>query len=197
MDSSEIEKELSMSYSGLVEYLLWKYGKVEGDYFVTEACKTKNKKITRANEGLIVHHIDEDKAIMLSDTRWAVANPFEYQKADRLVYCNIMEHLILHIKIVEEPKPKGANALEDQGIGGAVNFICPQLNDFYNGYEFKREVDKKRMGPIANNFDDYIKVLNYLLRVVEKNPRYSFFITRERLSEGWDRQIVYKVYGEL
>lgn len=186
-----------MSYSDLVEYLLWKYGKVEGDYFVTEACKTKNKKITRANEGLIVHHIDEDKAIMLSDTRWAVANPFEYQKADRLVYCNIMEHLILHIKIVEEPKPKGANALEDQGIGGAVNFICPQLNDFYNGYEFKREVDRKRMEPIANNFDDYIKVLNYLLRVVEKNPRYSFFITRERLSEGWDRQIVYKVYGEL
>lgn len=197
MKSIEIEKELSMSYSELVDYLLKKYGKVNGDYFVTEACKTKNKKITRAGEGLIIHHIDEDKAIMLSDTRWAVANPFEYQKADRLVYCNIMEHLILHIKIVEEPKPDRANRLEDQGIGGAINFICPQLNDFYNGFDYKREVDKKRMEPIADNFDDYIKILNYLLEVVEKNARYSFFVTKERISQGWNGSIIHKVYDEL
>ena len=108
----------------------------------------------------------------------------EYQKADRLVYCNIMEHLILHIKIVEEPKPDGANRLEDQGIGGAINFICPQLNDFYNGFDYKREVDKKRMEPIADNFDDYIKILHYLLEVVKKNARYSLVVTKERISQA-------------
>lgn len=197
MDSTEIEKQLSMSYSDLVEYLLKKYGKVDGDYFVTETCKSKNKKISRGSEGLVIHHIDEDKAIMLSNPRWAIANPFEYQKADRLVYCNIMEHLILHIKIVEEPRPMGANILEAQGVGGAVEFICPQLNDFYNGYEFKREVDKKKLEIVANNFDDYIKVLHYLLNVAEKKPQYSFYITKENLAKGWDGGIVSKVYNEL
>ena len=197
MNSSEIEKELSMSYSDLVGYLLEKYGKVGGDYFLNESCRSKNAKIRRTAEGLIVHHIDEDKAIMLSDTRWAIANPFEYQKADRLVYCNIMEHLILHIKIVEEPKPKGANALQDQGIGGAINFICPQLNSFYNGYEFKREFERKEMELIADNFEDYIKVLRYLWIVIENNPKYSFFITKDRLTQGIDKEIVDKVYDEL
>ena len=197
MKSEEVNKELAMSYNELVDYLIKKYGRVSGDYFVNESCKTKNNKITRSKEGLLIHHIDEDKAIMLSDSKWAVNNPFEYQKADRLVYCNILEHLILHIKIVEEPKPKGARILEDQGIGGAVNFICPQLNDFYNGYEYKRETDKIKFSLVADNFEDYINVLRYLRNIVKKDARYSLFISDERLASGWDEQVIEKIYSEL
>lgn len=197
MKREEIERELSMSYNELVDYLLKKYGKAEGDYFVSESCKTRNKKIARTQEGLVIHHIDEDKAIMLSNTKFAVANPFEYQKADRLVYCNILEHLILHIKIMEEPKPEGANSFEIQGIGGAIGFICPQLNDFYNGYEFKREVDKIKLGLVADNFEDYINVLHYLKDVAKQNPRYSFFASDEKLASGFNGQTIDKIYDRL
>lgn len=197
MKSEEVNKELAMSYNELVDYLLNKYGEVNGDYFVNESCKTKNRNISKSKEGLLIHHIDEDKAIMLSDSRWAINNPFEYQKADRLVYCNILEHLILHIKIVEEPKPKGARLLEDQGIGGAVNFICPQLNDYYNGYEYKREIDKIKFSLVADNFKDYINVLHYLRDVIKKDVRLSSFISDEKLASGWDEQVIDKIYSEL
>ena len=98
MDSLEVQNQLKMTYSELVDYLLKKYGPAECDYFRTEACKSKNPKVSRTNEGLYCHHIDEDKAIMLCNDKFAVNNPFEYQKAERLVYCNALEHLILHIK---------------------------------------------------------------------------------------------------
>ena len=99
MDSSEIQSQLKMTYSELVDYLLKKYGPAKCDYFRTEACKSKNPKVSRTSEGLYCHHIDEDKAIMLCNDKFAANNPFEYQKAERLVYCNALEHLILHIKI--------------------------------------------------------------------------------------------------
>jgi len=197
MESIEIKKELGMTYSELVTYLLEKYGSAEYDYFCNESCKSKNQKASRTSEGLYCHHIDEDKAIMLSNDKFAVMNPWEYQKAERLVYCNALEHLILHIKIVEEPRNENANKMELQGIGGAIAFLCPQINDFYNGYEFKQQYLIKIYSIIENNFEDYISILRYFLNVLEKNPLYKIFITKERLSVGWDGQIVKKIYNEL
>ena len=197
MDSLEIKKQLDMTYSELIEYLLKKYGAAECDYFVNESCKSKNKKVTRTSEGLYCHHMDEDKSIMLCNDKFAINNPYEYQKANRLVYCNILEHLILHIKIVEEPKNKDANKMEAQGIGGVVNLICPQINDYFNGYQFKQEWQIKEFSLIENNFDDYIEILKYFLDVIEDHPLYSIIITRDRLSVGWDKQIVKKVYKKL
>ena len=124
-------------------------------------------------------------------------HPYECQKADRLVYCNALEHLILHVKIVEEPKNKDANKMELQGIGGAVNFLCPQINDYYNGYEFKQPHLIKIYSLIENNFDDYVYILKYFLNIVEEKPLLNLFINKERLSIGWDRQIVKKVYNKL
>ena len=102
MDSLEIKKEFAMSYQELVGYLLKKYGAAQYDYFVNESCKSKNKKAMRTSERLFCHHIDEDKAIMLSHDEWATKNPFSYQITDRLVCCNYSEHFMPHIKIVEE-----------------------------------------------------------------------------------------------
>ena len=166
--------------------LLKKYGPAQYDYFCNESCKSKNSKVSRTN-----------KAILLSNDKFAVNNPFEYQKANRLVYCNVLEHLILHIKIVEEPKNENANQMEIQGIGGAVCFICPQINDYFNGYEFKQQYLINIFSLIENNFNDYIDILEYFLDVVEKNPIYKLIVTKERLSVGWDQQIVKKVYDQL
>ena len=197
MESIEIKNQLKMTYNELIDYLLKKYGPSKYDYFCNESCKSKNHKISRTNEGLYCHHIDEDKAILLSNDKFAAMNPWEYQKADRLVYCNALEHLILHIKIVEEPKNKNANEMELQGLGGAVNFLCPQINDYYNGYEFKQQYLINIYNLIENNFEDYIYILKYFLNVLEKNPLLKIIVSKERLSIGWDGQIVKKVYKEL
>ena len=197
MESTEIKNQLKMTYDELVDYLLKKYGPAQYDYFCNESCKSKNSKVSRTNEGLYCHHIDENKAILLSNDKFAVNNPFEYQKANRLVYCNVLEHLILHIKIVEEPKNENVNQMGIQGIGGAVCFICPQINDYFNGYEFKQQYLINIFSLIENNFNDYIDILEYFLDVVEKNPIYKLIFTKERLSVGWDQQIVKKVYDQL
>lgn len=186
-----------MTYNELVDYLLKKYGPAKYNYFCTESCKSKNPKVSRTKEGVYCHHIDEDKAIMLSNDKFAKNNKFEYQKAERLVYCNVLEHLILHIKIAEEPKNSNANKMELQGIGGAVNFICPQINDYYNGYKFKQSHLIKLYSLIENNFDDYINVLKYFLETVKDNPLFKFIITKESLSLGWNKQIVKKIYNQL
>lgn len=189
MDDKEIDKELAMSYDELCDYLLRKYGAAKYDFFVNESCRSKNRKVTRTDEGLFCHHMDEDKAIMLSDTRWAVKNPFEYQKANRLVYCNALEHLILHIKIATEPKKEGANEKELQGIGGAINFLIPELNHCYSGYEYKRQYEKNIYGLVANNFDGYIRILKYFIN--------NCFADKYRLSKDVNNEFVSRVYDAL
>ena len=87
--------------------------------------------------------------------------------------------------------------MELQGIGGAINFLCPQINDYYNGYQFKQAYLIKIYSLIENNFDDYIYVLKFFLGVIEKHPLYKLVISKKRLSIGWDGQVVKKVYERL
>ena len=194
--TSYYESMLKMSYQDIVSALLKKYGSAKHNYFKDTACKAKNPLVTRTNEGLFCHHIDEDKAIMLCNDKFAVNNPFEYQKADRLVYCNLLEHLLLHVKIAENPNPD-ANENELPGIGGAINFICKDLNDIYSGKEFADEWRKNVADKVKDNFDDYIIILRYLWNVVEKNPVYKAIITKEMLCVGWDGKVVKEVMNAL
>ncbi len=188
---------LTKSYLQIVDLLLNKYGRATGDYFVNETCRSKNKKISRTNEGLLCHHIDEDKAILLSNDQYAANNPFEYQKADRLVYCNFLEHLLLHIKIAEEPRNANANRNEVQGIGGAVNFIVRQINGFYGGQIPTVEYLAIAMSVIENDYQTYIKMLQHLWNIVKSNPLYSLLITKKQLAMNWDGDIIQKIYDEL
>jgi len=187
---------LNSSYADIVKYLLKKYGAAKHDYFKDTACTTKNPQVSRTAEGLYCHHIDEDKAIMLSNDQYAAANPFDYQKASRLVYCNILEHLLLHVKIAAEHAEETIEG-EILGIGGAVNFICKELNDIYAGKEFADEWRRKIASVVKNNFDDYIMVLRYLWDLVEKNPMFKACITRETLCKGYDGNVVPAVLAAL
>ena len=189
-------KMLNSSYLENVKYLLKKYGTVKHNYFKDTNCTEKNTLISRTNEGLYCHHIDEDKAIMLSNDKYAAANPFEYQKADRLVYCNLLEHLLLHVKIAENPN-EDANEGELPGIGGAINFICKDLNDIYAGKEPADEWRKKVAEKVKDSFEDYIAILRYLWNVVESNPLYKAIITKEMLCVGWDGKVVKEVMNAL
>lgn len=57
---------------------------------------------SRTHEGLLCHHIDEDKGAVLSNPHFAKDYPFSYQKKERLVYCDYIEHLLLHYKLKGE-----------------------------------------------------------------------------------------------
>lgn len=194
--TSYYESMLKTNYQDIVSALLKKYGSAKHNYFKDTACKIKNPLVTRTNEGLFCHHIDEDKAIMLCNDKFAVNNPFEYQKADRLVYCNLLEHLLLHVKIAENPSPD-ANENELPGIGGAINFICKDLNDIYSGKKFSDVWRKNVADKVKDNFDDYIIILRYLWNIVEKNPVYKAIITKEMLCVGWDGKVVKEVMNAL
>lgn len=129
---------------------------------------------------------------MLCNSKFAAANPYEYQRANRLVYCNLLEHLLLHVKIAEK-----ATENELLGIGGAINYICKDLNDIYSGKEFKEAWRRNIADKVKEDFDDYIVILRYLWRVIEKNPLYKAIITKEMLCVSGDDKIVKEVMNAL
>ena len=105
---NEYSQLLDATYSQAVAYLLNKYGAVTDDYykeksytrFLNGEIKSISKgKYTRASEGLYCHHISEDKFQNLSDLRFISEFKYSYnvQKKENLVYCDLIEHLILHL----------------------------------------------------------------------------------------------------
>ncbi len=189
MDKKEIEKQLNMTYIELTQYLQNKYGKSEYDYFRNESCSSVNPQVSRTSEGLFCHHIDEDKAIELSSIKHARNNPYAYQKADRLVYCNILEHLIMHIKISLEPRHKEANENQNPGFGG-VKLIASHISDYFNGYEFKRKYLIVALDLIKENFDEYIKILKSFI--------YEYFkhlIKESKMNDKIQRKLLHYSFG--
>ncbi|WP_202983276.1 hypothetical protein [Macrococcoides canis] len=137
-NNSEIDyylKSFDLSYKDFVLKLQLKYGRAEYDYFKEKSYKrflnneiksiTKDK-YTRTKEGLYCHHIDEDKFENLSNFSYIkhYKYPFKYQKKERLVYCNLVEHLILHILIARE-------TLGKNGLTGYIVFLKPNIIDWY------------------------------------------------------------------
>lgn len=170
MNIKEYNKVKKMSYLEYCDYLQKKYGLSTEDYMFDSW--TKNKKCTRTNEGLVVHHKYEDHAIMLSTPEYAMKNPFEWQKAKNLIYCDYLEHLFLHILICENPA-KGHNEKEAVGIGGVINFIVPELNDYYSGWKTKQEWRNNCLSKVKDDIDVYLTLLKRFKENCSDYPFYS------------------------
>lgn len=156
MNLQEYNKVKDFTYRQYCGYLQNKYGKAVCAYMTTRF--NKRKEVTRSCEGLYCHHIYEDCAIMLSDKNWAQKNPYEWQLPENLCYCDLLEHLLLHILICEYPSPD-KNLLEAVGIGGVLNFIVPELNDVYSGYESGLAWQRKCHSIIKKNKDVYLELI--------------------------------------
>lgn len=141
----EFEVISKLDYKSLVQYLNEKYGNVKEPYFRTKTCKSKNKNIVRSMDGLEIHHIGEDRYPNLSDTQYALSAPWSEQEPDRLVYCNLIEHTLLHVLISEQ---KGA-------IQPYFNFKQKLVNDILSDYDFKRDW----MKIVYNQMKDYKDLL--------------------------------------
>ena len=187
-----------MSYGDLCNYYLAKYGNLKYDYFSTPECKSVQKKNSRTKEGLEIHHIDENKYPLLS-AGWAKNMPFECQKANRLVYVNVLEHLLLHIKIYEEQCVEKAvtNKTAILGLPG-VGYISNRINDYYakdcqlNGWH------GNMANVIRDNYEDYEKTLIYhfdKFSIYHKNKRKELIDEIKRISKKTDNTVVEKLYN--
>ena len=169
MKKEEYNKVKDMNYLEYCDYLQNKYGIGLSDYFTKSW--NKNPKCTRTKEGLIAHHKYEDHAIMLSTPEYAKRNPFEYQLAKNIVYCDYLEHLFLHILICENPSDE-KNILEAVGIGGVINFLVPELNDLYSGWVTNQSWRLNCHKLVIDDKDVYLTLLK---RFKETCCDYSFY----------------------
>ena len=162
MNITEYENVKKLNYLQYCNYLQNKYGIGICDY-MTESW-TKNK-CSRTSEGLYAHHKYEDHAIRLSDVDCAMKNPYEWQKAENIVYCDMLEHLYLHILICESPS-KDKNTREIVGIGGIFKFFVPTLNDVYSGWKSNKQWEIKCHQKIINDKDVYLILIERFKKTV-------------------------------
>ena len=161
MKSEELEKQSKMPYREQLDYLKRKYGPAPENYYLDVACMRKSTKNGRGREGLFLHHdfeYDPRNPLVsnLSNSEMGKLFDYDYQKAENLTYCDYLEHLMLHCKI---------NLLRVDQLGafikdGVVNFMVPQLNDWY-GYAVDLDSQQKAaFGRIEDCYSDYRAILN-------------------------------------
>ena len=120
MNLAEYNLVKDLDYLQYCDYLQNKYGVSKYDYMTKSW--NKNPRCSRTKEGLVAHHKFEDHAILLANKNFAMKNPFEWQLAKNIVYCDYLEHLFLHLLICENPSPE-KRPNEAVGIGGIINYI--------------------------------------------------------------------------
>lgn len=139
----EYLKLFKSDYDSAVETLLHKYGKVPDSYFHEDSFNSyklglnktiKKGNISKTSHGLYVHHVLEDRYIKLStpETNRFFDIPFYAHLPENLVYCDIVEHAILHVLITRKVTEK---PLEDKriraGSGGYLNYLSVTIYSWY------------------------------------------------------------------
>lgn len=123
---------LNLPYEEAIERMSSKYGVVKDDYYRKKSyerfLKGENKTITkgkysRANGGLYCHHIAENKFLNMSNNYFikSLEIPYKYQTKDALVYCDLIEHAILHAQI-------SLNTNGQFGYPGLSEYILPMID---------------------------------------------------------------------
>lgn len=181
-------KDTYVSYCG---FLKKKYGKVPGNYFINDK---KNTKITRGKEGLFIHHIYETKYDMLCNWEHCVLfHPEEAleeaQEAENLVYCNLLEHYLLHLLIEKDGyRHYGCS-------GGIFIWIGPELNDVYSGFTSKLTWKNKSYDLILGEKEDYIKLVQQFSE--DSKVPLEDFCKSFNAEYGWDEKKNEPLYNEI
>ena len=197
MNLGEYEKVKDLTYLEYCDYLQQKYGIGLSDYMTKSW--NKNSKVTRTKDGLLAHHKYEDHAIMLSTKEFAMQNPFEWQLAKNIVYCDYLEHLLLHILICEYPA-EDHNVLEAVGVGGVINFIVPELNDLYSGWETGQAWRKNCHNLVINDKNVYLTLLKRFKTSCKDYPFYTedcLFTSFNEAFGLWSRKQNVKLFKEI
>lgn len=161
MDMSEYLSVRDMTYQQYCDFLQNKYGIGVADYFTKSF--NVNPKCKRTSEGLIAHHKMEDRAPLLSNKKIAREFPFEWQEKNNIVYCDYLEHLLLHVLICKYP----CNDASAVGIGGIAAYIVPELNDLYSGWETKQTWRKNCHDKVVDDIDVYLAILKQFFEIMK------------------------------
>lgn len=124
------------SYLIYIDHLKEKYGKVPYSYFCNRDYKSRDTRNSRSKECLQIHHIYENLYAKLSDPKVCIRNcyNFVYQEPHNLVYCDMVEHYIIHLMIQYISKC----------WNGGCGFLYKDISDILNDYPFKSEYKKRR-----------------------------------------------------
>ena len=167
MNVKEYNSVKEITYSDYCDYLQEKYGK--GKYNYMTGTWNKNRNSSRTNDGLVAHHKYENRAARLADPTFAKEYPYEWQSAENLIYCDYLEHLLLHILICEE-RLQTAEEGELVGMGGIIDFIVPELNDLYSGFEMRQQWRKNCYDRVIGDKDVYMELIKRLKIVCATYP---------------------------
>ena len=197
MNILEYNKVKNLNYLEFVSYLINKHGAVKYNYMTKSW--NKNSNCTGTKNGLLVHHVFEDHAIMLSNKTHAMNNPYEWQKAENLVFCDYLEHLYLHILICESPSIE-RNKNEAVGIGGVINFLAPELNDIYSGR--KPNVARKQncVNKVMDDKEVYLVLIKRFLTNCSDNPYFEEECLYSSFNEQyglWSKKQNKKIFEEI
>lgn len=100
---------------------------------ITKLLPTRNLAISRANEGLWIHHIEEHRYTWLSNQH----QPYRSRKhllaqhKDNLCYCNILEHIKIH-NLISLMYLNGE--AEQSGITSVWRYLIPRCDSYITGY---------------------------------------------------------------
>ena len=197
MKIAEFEKVKEMTYVQYCDYLQEKYGIGRADY-MTRAFN-KNQKVSRTSEGLIAHHKAEDKMILLSTKAIAEKCPYEWQQKENIVYCDYLEHLLLHVLICKYPSQDKV-PLADVGIGGVINFIVPELNDLYAGWVSNQSWRLNCHNKVIEDKEVYLKILKMFIAYLKEEREFDKRILHTSYNEQfgkWSKEKNAKIFAEI
>lgn len=182
MNREEYERVKGYDYFQYCDYLQNKYGIGKADYMTKSY--NRNPKCSRGKEGLYAHHKMEWKEQNLSSKVVAKYYPFEYQTAENIVYCDLLEHLYLHILITEEWTYSGGMAI----------FMIPELNDIFSGFEGTKEWQKVCFGKVIKDKDVYMLLLK---RIKDRNEHCIRYTSYYEKFGVWKSSYNTELYEEI
>lgn len=185
------------SYLEYCDYLQKKYG-IGLDDYMTKSYNTKAK-CRRTKEGLLAHHKKEDTMIKLSDKNIAMMCPFEWQLKENIVYCDYLEHLLLHILICKYPSDEKIDFLP-VGLGGVVKCLVPELNDLYSGFEASQAWRKICHDKVRNDKSVYMEMLKQFIEIEKEDINFDISLLFHSYNEQfgtWSNEQNRKIYEEI
>ncbi|ENY68498.1 Hypothetical protein, predicted transmembrane protein [Metamycoplasma auris 15026] len=186
---TEIKELLELNYEQCISYLRHKYGGVSKPIlsFDNEGNFRMNDFSFIRNEGLFIHNKKEMNIDWL--TRADVSRKYpEYDDESNLVYCNLLEHLVLHIKIWQATNRSG---------GYLFSQLIPELNDIYSGIVYKEEWKNKAASLVRNYKDDYLFCLSKLKVDLKNEVDALLLSSKENEKIGWSKQKNEAFFNEM
>lgn len=152
------------TYQEYINQLKEKNGIVPYDYFTDRSCRFTNRLNSRYKEGLVIHHIDEDKYLNLSKD--PLSSPLECQLKENLVYCNFYEHFYLHFYFIDG-MDRGIIKRNKGSYTIWWRIKCILEDKVANGEDFLLPIHKNYVKPLLLKEEDlYIEIcllVNYTM----------------------------------